>query len=424
MPFLVVLPRAQVRILNYYVSLFVDDAWVITNNVSAGTAPWQSSGSYAFDVPVPSAGQGFRDAGGRFWLYGALYLSGDAWAATYDFGTQRAVARWQLSGTTQGGVYSAVDDGSGGIYAVAPIGPFANWVVHYAGTGSSATATTTSDTTWLHAFTVGTPPTVPHYALGLLWAIWTQGGSIYGLVMGEYNPTWSGGHVFVASLWTCGTSDPTNAANWSFMQYLAHYDLSTGSGYWGNWEEERLAWRMPVRVGTDVYFPTGMNIVGSSPFTPYDHTVVWRQDAAGAVTADLAIPQPGGTDETWGGPLAVYADPVYGAEVYWAQFTFPAAWTWATDTGTITLWRRRAGVWAAISSTTIPLTTVYHPMLSTMIGTATGLWLLFDAGDHWFTIGRDPAPTIHTWDAATDTWGTGATIAAFGEFASPRIWQG
>jgi hypothetical protein len=405
-----------------YASLNQDTAWqIVPGNV---LLPWDAGGgTFPIRVPLANAGPGFIDAAGRFWLY-AQYrqiVSGvltGTYGATYDFTTATAVPQWTVSGapTGTGGIGSAVTDGSTGLYAIAP-GPPA-WMVRYPGTGSTATATTTSDTTWAHAWDQGTAPTLPFYANGVPAALWRQGGAFYAWVMGEYTASWTGGgHVFVASLWTC-SGDPTSAGAWSFVQYLPHYDLTTGGSYWGNFEEQRLPWQMPVTLGTDVFFPTGMDIIEGAAGVPADRTVVWRMNSGGTVTSDLAVPMPATDDETWGGPLAVY-----GGELYWAQFTASRFANWTTDSGTLTLWRRRSGTWSAISSWTRPLyNTVWHPFIATMTAGPGGLWLLFDPADRFFTGSSDPAPTVIVWSAASNTWAAGAQISGGGGNSTPRIW--
>lgn len=423
MPFLVVMPCPQPTIiLPVYASLNSDTAWRL---VPGGVLlPWSATEAYPISVPLANAGPGFVDAGGRFWLYAQFQtVSGftltGTYGATYDFVTETAVPEWTVSGAPigTGGIASAIDDGGAGFYAVAPGGP--NWIVAYSGTGGSATATTTSDPAWATAWDLGSPPALPFYANGQVWALWRQAGAIYGLVMGEYNATWtSGGHEFVASLWTCGAGDPTDVSAWSFVQYLAHFDLSTGSTYWGDLGEQLLPWRMPVALGTDMFFPTGLNIIEGGPSTPFDTTAVWRMDNTGAVTADLAMPLPATGLETWGGPLAVY-----GGDLYWAQFTHPYPGNWATESGTLTLWKRTSGTWAVVSTWTRPLlNTVYHPLIATMVAAPTGLWLLFAPADNWFTGSADPTPTIWVWDAISNTWSTGATISGGGGNMTPRIW--
>jgi hypothetical protein len=429
MPFLMSLVRAQPTIIPpFYASLNRDTAWqIVPGNV---LLPWAASGSYSFFVPLVNAGQGFVDAGGRFWLYGVFetFAPDASYGATYDFVNEVAVPQWIVPTTDPrgGGIVSAIDDGGAGLYAVTQdfvlppdFFPPAAWIVQYPGTGTTASSTTTVHADWAHHFWINDYPTLPRYVLTIVRALWRQGGTIYALAVGDYYSTVGGGanHEFLPSLWAT-TGDPTDVTTWSFVQYLSHFDLSSDLTYWGSVHEDGLPWLQPVRLGSDVFFTTGMDLIEGASGVPADRTVVWRMASGGTVTSDLAVPMPATGDETWGGPLAVY-----GGELYWAQFTASSVANWATDTGTITLWRRRAGAWSAISSWTRPLyNTVWHPFIATMVPTATGLWLLFDPADRFFTGSSDPAPTVVTWNAVSNTWSLGASISGGGSNSSPRIW--
>lgn len=425
MPFLVVLVRPQARIITYYASLNTDTAWRIVP--SSALLPWTVGGTDSFQVPFVQTGQVFRDAAGRVWLYGYLDDGSDLWACTWDFATEVAVPQWGTVSGTVFGIVSATGDGGAGLYAATEVvaaGAFslpAAWVVHYPGTGSTASATTTNHDTWVNAFDVGSFPTIPRYQAGKVYTLWTQGGTVYALIRGRYvNAFYAGsGGQSVPSLWQ-SSGDPTAAGSWSLVQYLSHYDLTSSMDSFGNVFEENLPWSQVQRLGSDVFFTTGIEVIGGASAAPDDSTVVWRMDSGGTVTSDLQMPAPASGDDSWGGPIAVYS-----GDLYWAQFTYPNGYTYATDDGTVTLWQRSGGSWSVVSTETRPLSgNVYYPAIATMVASPTGLWLLFDPKDTWFTgAGADPTPTLWAWDAGTNTWGVGPSISGGGSQSTPRIWS-
>jgi hypothetical protein len=423
MPFLVVQPLHQpLHPPTYYASLGSGEAWRIVP--PGGTRPvWSAVDLDPITVPLHNAGQGYLDAAGQFWLYARYTTGGASYAATYDFATDRAVPAWTVTGATGvGGLVSAAPDGLGGFYGIA-LGGGPNWIIHYSGSGSAATSATPSDSDWEHAWDVGVSGILPFYGNGNAWALWQLGGTWYAWVVGEYSAVWTGGgHAFIASLWTCA-GDPSDAGSWTFFQYLSHWDMGATSfkAYWGELEEELLPWITPqvlplLPTGVELYFGTGMNIIDGTGDPPNNTTVVWRLYPGDPPSPDLAMPMPGTDMETWGGPLAVYA-----GELYWAQFTHPHNADWIADSGTITLWRRRLGGWTVVSTYTHALYhTFYHPMIATMIPSATGLWLLFSPTGFWTT--GDPTPRIFAWAEHTDTWSVAASTTGGGNQATPRIW--